>query len=64
MIRRGRDVPTIIKGEVEYGAFSGDTNNNSTSAFDHESVAVRGGVCFTTRNVVSEHVTVQKDVRW
>jgi len=56
-------MPAIIKAEVEDGALGSNTNNNGTSAFNHESVAIRSGVGLTTRIVCSEYGTVREDMK-
>ena len=58
MVGGSWDVPTIIHGKVEEGTFSGDTDDDSTGAFYHKSVAVGSGVGLMTRSVRLKHGTV------
>jgi hypothetical protein len=35
IVGRGWNMPTFIKGNIKEGAFSGQADNNSSSAFDY-----------------------------
>lgn len=64
MVGRGRNMPTFVEGNIEERAFSGQADNNSSSAFDYESISVRCCVGFVTRSVGLEHSTVREDMEW
>ena len=57
-------MPTIFHRKAGDRTFSSDANNDSTGAFNHESVAIWSGVGFTTRDVCLEQFTVREKMEW